>query len=215
MQVALAFILTIITSYLIGSINTAIIVTRIVAKKDIRDMGSGNAGLTNVLRTMGKLPAFFTLIGDVLKGVIAVLIGKLLFSLIGNVGGAEDLAMIGGYISGFFAMIGHVFPAYYRFKGGKGILVSVSILLVIDPIVGIILIALFAILVIATKMVSVGSIAAALSYPIVTYILHAIKGRQNALIEAILAGCIGAVIVFMHRHNIKRIINGTENKLGK
>ena len=164
MQVALAFILTIITSYLIGSINTAIIVTIIVAKKDIRDMGSGNAGLTNVLRTMGKLPAFFTLIGDVLKGVIAVLIGKLLFSFIGNIGGAENLAMIGGYISGFFAMIGHVFPIYYRFKGGKGILVSVSILLVIDPIVGIILIALFAILVITTKMVSVVDSAHFLPY---------------------------------------------------
>lgn len=215
MQVTLAFALTIITSYLIGSINSAIIVTRVIAKKDIRDMGSGNAGLTNVLRTVGKLPALFTLMGDVLKGVIAVIIGKILFSLIGNVGGAEDLAMIGGYISGFFAMIGHVFPIYYRFKGGKGILVSVSILLVIDPLVGLILIALFAVLVTATRMVSVGSIAAAFSYPIATYIVHAIKGRENALVEAILAGCIGAVVVFMHRHNIKRIINGTENKLGK
>ena len=147
-MLVIAILLTAVVSYLLGSCNSAIIVGKLIQKKDIRDYGSHNAGLTNTLRCFGKGCAALTLIGDLGKGIVAVLLSKGIFHLL-QVGftDAQDLQLV-GYIAGIFAILGHVFPLYYGFKGGKGVLVGVSVFLVIDWRVFCILIGVFAIVLI-------------------------------------------------------------------
>jgi glycerol-3-phosphate acyltransferase PlsY len=200
-----------LVAYLLGSINFAIIITKIFAKKDIRDFGSGNAGMTNVLRTLGKGPAALTLVGDFSKGIVAVLLGKLIFSFIG---GTEGI-LFGGYISAFFVMLGHLFPLYYKFKGGKGILVCAGAILIIDPLVLAIVLSIFIIFVVISRYVSLGSIAAAVSFPIATFCLALIRQSNTIFQDSFMALTIAAIIIFMHRGNIKRLLNGTESRLGK
>lgn len=208
-----AFALTAVSSYLLGSINFAIIVTALFTKQDIRKFGSGNAGMTNVLRTLGKGPAALTLLGDVLKGVAAVILGRLLFMSLGGLN--VDDAMTAGYIAGVFALLGHIFPLYYGFRGGKGILVSSGILLVIDPAVFGISFAVFLVILFFTRIVSISSISAAITFPIATYAMHMLWGRPHPLTDTALAATIGIVIIIMHRANIKRLLNGTEHKFGQ
>lgn len=208
-KIILAGSIAAVVAYLLGSISFAVIVSKIFAKKDVRDYGSGNAGMTNVLRNFGKLPAVFTVLGDFSKGAVAVIIGRLLFKYL-----AQTDPLYGAYVAGIFVLLGHIFPLYFGFKGGKGVLTSAGIILVIDPIVLLCLLVIFAVAFLLSKMVSVGSISVAIAYPIVTFILHSVWG-EDALIYSILAACIGAVVLFMHRSNIKRIINGTESKFDK
>ena len=125
----LSLVIAACVGYLMGSINSAIITVRLLRHEDVRQFGSGNAGLTNTLRCFGKLCALFTLIGDLAKGVIAVLISQAIAGAIA--GEAADLYLV-GCIAGIGAILGHVFPLYYGFKGGKGVLVGVSIFLVLD-----------------------------------------------------------------------------------
>ena len=157
----LALLLAGVVAYLIGSINFAIIVTKLFAKKDIRDFGSGNAGMTNVLRTLGKGPAVLVTLGDFLKGVLAVVIGRLILHLLG--GGAP---FYGDYLLGLMAMLGHCFPIFYGFRGGKGILVSAGVILMLNWRVLLIILAVFLLVVVFTKTVSLGSISAAAAYPV-------------------------------------------------
>ena len=158
LQILMAVVFSAVVSYLLGSCNSSIIVVKLLKGEDIRKFGSFNAGLTNTLRCFGKLPAAFTLIGDLLKGIIAVIICKLICGLLGvGLGPDNDVHFI-GYIAGFFAVIGHIFPLYYGFKGGKGVLVGVSVFLVIDPIVFGILILIFAVILAFSKYVSLSSI---------------------------------------------------------
>lgn len=210
----LACIAAAIISYLLGSCNSAIIVCKLWKKADIRTLGSKNAGLTNTLRVFGKGPALLTLLGDLSKGVIAVILSRLVFSLIGTglpVEGGYDTIFV-GYLSGIFSIIGHIFPVYYGFKGGKGILVSCSILLVIDPLTFCIIIPFFALILALTKYVSVASITAAVMYPILTGFLQSMRGFSHIWVNVCLVVVTSLILIFMHRSNIQRLRNGTENK---
>lgn len=209
----LALILTALAAYFLCSINTAIIVSYFIDKKDIREQGSKNAGMTNVLRIYGKKAAAFTVVGDFSKGVLAVVIASLLCILFGHNNGPDRLFAC--HIAMLFGVLGHAYPIYYKFKGGKGILISIGALLFFDPFVGLSLLALFAVLVAITKIVSVGSIAAAASLPLMTFLIHRITNPQFYIRDTVVALIIGVFVVFMHRSNIVRLINGTENKFGK
>lgn len=216
MNIFFSLAFTIFFSYLFGSLNSAIIVCKIWKKKDIRDYGSNNAGLTNVLRVFGKGPALATLLCDLAKGVIAVVLCRHIVS------GAFDTVFFGddkfiGYVAGLFVMLGHIFPVFYGFHGGKGVLIAATTLLAIDPLTCLFSVSVFAVLLAATKYVSVGSICAAVSYPLFTFIdQHFLYGSGDAVLpNTLVALCIGILIIYMHKPNIKRLMNGTENKFGK
>lgn len=215
MHHAIGIIFTVVISYLIGSLNSPIIVCKILKGKDIREFGSKNAGLTNVLRVFGKGPALATLIFDLVKGVAAVLICRVVVTNAMGVTFFGDDKFI-GYLAGFIVMIGHIFPVFYGFHGGKGVLIAATTLLTIDPLTCALSVGTFILLVVITKYVSVGSIAAAVSYPIFTFIVQSyiIKYPEGVIPNTIVAALIGAVIVYMHKPNIQRLMNGTENKFG-
>lgn len=220
----LALLLTAVVSYLLGSLNSAIIVVKLWKKQDIRDYGSKNAGLTNTYRVYGKGPAALTLVGDLSKGIVAVILSRLIFRLLQigidptgalavGVYPSVDTRFV-GYIAGFFAILGHIFPLYYGFKGGKGVLVAASILIVIDPITFCIVIPFFILVLILTRYVSVASISAAIAYPIITGVSHALRGMPTVWLDVILVACTSVLLIYMHRSNIERLKNGTENKFG-
>lgn len=211
-KLVITFVLASVIGYLIGSVNSSITVIKIWKKQDIRDHGSKNAGLTNTLRVYGKGPALVTLFSDLAKGIIAVTLCRWIASVIGSV----DNTIIIGYVSGIFVMIGHIFPLYYGFKGGKGVLIAATTLLAIDPVTFSIIIPFFILMVIITNYVSVSSMLAAIFYPVVTLICQNLRDDfPTATIDAIFAGIIGIIIIYMHRFNIKRLRNGTENKFRK
>jgi glycerol-3-phosphate acyltransferase PlsY len=209
---ALSIILTVIISYLLGSLNSSIISVRILKHEDIRNVGSKSAGLTNTYRCFGAFPALCTLIGDLAKGVIAVLLSIFIFEKLAP--GQFDRMSI-GYVAGIFAIIGHIFPVYYRFKGGKGVLVSSSILLVIDPLTFVIIIPFFILMIALTRYVSVASITAAIVYPFLTFALHYFAEDVSlslSLTHTALTACTSILLIYMHRANISRLKNHTENK---
>ena len=161
-------IITAVIAYLLGSINTAVIVTKIVTggKKDIREMGSGNAGFTNVLRSVGKLPAIFTIVCDALKCVVAVIIGWLIFSGIPAESQilSNEFGNCGKYIAGIFSILGHSYPVYFHFKGGKGVVTAAALIASEDWRVFIAIIAVFLIVFVCSKIISLSSITAAALY---------------------------------------------------
>ena len=193
----LRMLLTLVIGYLLGSISTGVVLSRLFAKTDIRSQGSGNAGTTNMLRVLGRKMALLTFIGDMLKGIIAVFIGKWLIG--GELGGL--LGVVG-------AVLGHYYPLYFGFKGGKGIATSFGSLLFVFPVQALLAFAVFLILVAVTHYVSVGSIAAAITLPLLIVIT---RFQEPTL--WIITVCIGASVVWRHRANIKRLMNHTENKL--
>ncbi len=190
-------ILTVLIGYLLGSISTGVVLSRLVSGKDIRAEGSGNIGTTNMLRVMGRKMALFTFIGDMLKGIIAVLIGKLL------VGGE-----LGGVLGVVGALFGHTYPVFFGFKGGKGIATGFGSLLFVFPPQALAAFTLFLILTYLTHYVSVGSIAAAIALP--TFVLFTIPGQP--LLWVITYIC-GLFVVWNHRGNIKRLLDHSERKL--
>lgn len=213
----LCFASAVIIPYLLSGVNTAIIVTKIKSGQDIRTLGSGNAGLTNTLRTQGKLAAVFVLLGDILKGVLSVVLVSLIFKLLLGIDtySHETAYTWINYLAGIFAVLGHIFPIYYGFKGGKGILVTFAAMLAINWIPALILLGIFGIIVAITRYVSLGSIIAAICYPIAVYIFSVLQNDPSAVINLILSGLIGAMLVFMHRTNIKRLLSHSEKKLGQ
>lgn len=196
--VAAGMLLCMVAGYLLGSFSPAIWISKNRFGKDIRTEGSGNAGTTNMLRSHGKGAALCTLLGDLLKTVVACLIGYVCR-------GFEGAAL-----AGFFAVIGHIVPIYYHFKGGKGVLVAAAALLMLDPIVFLVVIAIFVIIVSFTKFVSLASIMSALFYPLIFVRLNA--GRALGIAPA-LAVFTAVLIVIMHRKNISRLMKGEESKL--
>ncbi|MGI5895247.1 MAG: glycerol-3-phosphate 1-O-acyltransferase PlsY [Candidatus Merdivicinus sp.] len=206
----IALVLSGFFAYLIGSVNFAIIVTRLFAKKDIRDFGSGNAGMTNVLRTLGKGPAALVTIGDFCKGMLAVLIGHLILGLLN--GGVPFYA---DYLIALLVMLGHCFPVFYGFRGGKGILVSAGVILVLDWRVFLIVFAVFMVVVLLKKIVSLASICTAVAFPIATLVVALLDNSPYVLWDTLSAILIAAIVIFMHRGNIKRLLNGTEKAFGK
>lgn len=215
-MLAIAGIVSVIVSYLLGSCNSSIIVVRLLKHEDIREHGSKNAGLTNTLRCYGKFPALLTLLGDLGKGIVSVLISILIFRILVGADGFDVKTV--GYISGIAAILGHIFPIYYGFRGGKGILVSCSILIVIDWQTFVIIIPFFAVVLLISKYVSVASIASAVFYPILTFLLHYfVEGIELrlCLIHTGLVAITSILLIYMHRANIKRLREGTENKFFK
>ena len=197
------YVLVALVAYLIGSISFAIIFGKKFGGFDVRDKGSNNAGTTNVLRTVGKKAAVLTLICDILKGVVAVLL-----ALIASKIWKETDAEILKYLAGLFARIGHTLPVYYGFRGGKGVATSLGVLLVVNPKIGIICLVFALIIIIATKWVSLGSIAAAILFPILTIFMS-----DCSIFAKIISILIGVLVIFNHRTNIKRLKDGTESKL--
>ena len=220
-MIILALVLTAALSYLLGSCNSAIIVVRLLKHKDVRDFGSKNAGLTNTLRCFGKLPALLTLIGDLAKGIVAAFISIKLWELLLGADFESTLLFderAVGYLSGIFSILGHIFPVYYGFKGGKGVLVSCSILLVIDPVTFCIVIPVFILVVAVSRYVSLGSILAACAYPVITFFVHMYVydiGLPRSILHTGMVAVTSALLIYMHRTNIVRLTNGTENKFGQ
>ncbi len=210
-----ALFFTVVFSYLFGSLNSAIIVCRLWKKQDIRDYGSKNAGLTNVLRVYGKGPALATLLCDLAKGVIAVVICRLIVHRAMGVVFFDDPHFI-GYVAALFVMLGHCFPMFYGFHGGKGVLLAATTLLAIDPLTCVLSIAVFAVLVFLTKYVSVGSIFAAIAYPTFTFILQSfVYDKGYAVLPNTVVALLNCIlIIYLHKPNIQRLLNGTENKFG-
>jgi len=194
----LGVVTSIVFPYLIGSLNCGIILSKTLFHEDIRSQGSGNAGTTNMLRTYGKKMAALTLVGDLGKGVIGVLLGRLLFGLLGS------------YIGGLFCVLGHIFPCYYRFKGGKGVATSAGMVLMTNWKVFLVLVILFVLMVYMTKYISFGSIMCYMLYPL---LLSKMKLPTDPSFGILVAFIIMGMGVFMHRENLKRIFAGTENKL--
>ena len=203
-----ALLLSAAAGYLLGSVSFAVVVSKLGYHEDVRDHGSGNAGMTNILRTYGKGAAAVTLAGDFCKGALAVVIGRLIFWLL-----RVDF-MDGAYVAGMFALLGHLYPLYFGFKGGKGILTSVGVIFLINPLVGLMLLAVGLPLIFLTRIVSVGSLAGAASYPFFTWLTVYLKGK-NPVFDTVFASVIALLVIYMHRENVKRLLNGTENKFGK
>lgn len=192
---AVGILLCAILGYLLGSLNSAIIISHTFLRRDIRAHGSKNAGTTNMLRTYGAKYAVLTLVLDMLKGAVAALIGYLIF----HMGGAP--------VAGFFCVFGHMFPIYYRFKGGKGVATTGMVALMLDPWVFLVMLGVFVVITVGTRYVSLASVMCALLYPL---LLHAfIPGGWTVLMGLLTTG----FVVFMHRENIKRLLAGKESKV--
>ncbi len=204
-------IVTVIAAYLIGSINFAVIFAKAFVKKDVRELGSGNAGATNVLRSAGVLPGILTFVFDALKGFAACFMGKAIFEYI-TIQTASDWSnpIIGAYLCGLACMLGHVYPFFFGFKGGKGVATSVGIFAVCCPIAIIIGLIAFALITFISKYVSLGSVCATL----VVVILSIVFYDKTALVfpQILLILAMGAIVIIKHKDNIKRLIAGTESK---
>ena len=214
----ICYIIMLAVPYLLGGINTSIIVTRLRTKRDIRSMGSGNAGLTNTLRTQGKAVAGIVLLGDVAKSVLAVLAVRLAFRLISGIDTADPTADMKWveYMAGFMAVVGHIFPVYYGFRGGKGVPAAITAIFMLDWRTGLVLLAVFVVIVAITRYVSLGSCVSSALYCICTFVLsYFADGCPAAIINTFIAAFTGGLIIFMHRSNIKRLVSHTEKKLGE
>lgn len=200
-----------ILSYLLGSLNFGVILSKGIEKDDIREHGSGNAGTTNMLRNYGKKLAILTILGDMIKVAIAIglsfLIVKLtnVYDLISEAN--VDADMLIKSFSGFFCVLGHIFPCFFKFKGGKGVATAGGMVFIVDWKIALILLAIFIIIVAVTKYVSLGSIIIALLYPILIYLFY------KSLVLTIIASIFTLIVIVAHRSNIKKLINHSENKI--
>lgn len=198
----LIYLIIITIAYLLGNISTSYIIAKRMAGVDIRTQGSGNAGSTNVLRTLGKKAGALTFIGDVLKGVSAVVIARLLafyFHL-------DQVTC--AYLAVVSVVLGHNYPVFLGFKGGKGVATSLGAMLAINPIIALSCLGFFIIIVALTRYVSLGSVLGIGLSPIIMLLIHDIKGLWVTLFLAI-------SVAYTHRENIKRLLNGTERKIGE
>ena len=203
--------ISLIAAYLLGSINSAIIVSRVLYGDDVRKHGSGNAGMTNMLRTYGLGAAGLTLLGDLLKTALAIAFAGVVF-------GFQYMSAISVsepcYTAGLFAVLGHIFPIFYGFKGGKGVLATATMVLILAPIPFLLLITLFCVVVGISKYVSLGSVTAATLLPVLVngyYILA--FGNPPMPITALSTILLAIIIVWCHRTNLQRISDKTESKI--
>ena len=201
----LRLILSALMGYLLGSLSFSIILSRLRYQDDIRRHGSGNAGMTNTLRTYGKGAGAVVFVGDFLKGSLAVVLGQLI--------GGE----MGGYLAGFFVVIGHLFPVFFGFRGGKGVATAAGMILLMDPPTLLVLLVPFVLIIVFTRYMSLASITVAALYPVVTLARMLLAGQETSmvLLGLLYSAVIGGLVIFMHRSNIKRLLRGEESKLGK
>ena len=206
-----AYIIMAIIAYLIGSINFSVIISKKMAGFDVREKGSGNAGSTNVLRTVGKKAALLTLVCDILKGVVSVLVGL----LVGLIAGEAANKAVLVEIAALAVVIGHTFPVFFQFKGGKGVATSLGVILIVNWKIGLICL-VFALAIMAVgRMVSLGSISASVLFAVLTIFIRDsyIGGVEFEFSFIIFGILLAALVIFNHRSNLKRILAGTENKL--
>lgn len=206
----LAFAAVILVPYLLGSINSAIIVSRLLHGEDIRTKGSGNAGLTNIMRTYGKREVILTLLGDMLKMILSILFAGILFGL-EYVRGFSCSPFC--YLAALFCIIGHIWPVYYRFRGGKGVLCTATAVLVLSPFVFLIVIPIFFLLVLGTHYISLSSIIGAALYPLLLNgMWKLVFGQAPSAFIILTSLLIFALILYCHRANIRRLLNHEENR---
>lgn len=191
-----ALLLCAALGYFIGSINFALLISKLFYKDDVRRHGSGNAGATNMLRTYGRAAGIATFVLDGVKGAFSVLAAMLVM----GEGGA--------WLAGLFCILGHVFPVYYKFRGGKGVVVAAVTILALEPISFIVLVVLFVMIVASSKYISLGSVICAFFFPL----LHNAFGTHGFL-STVISVLIAAIVIVMHRANIKRLLNRTESKV--
>ncbi len=206
------YIIMAIIAYLIGSVNFSIIISKKMAGFDVREKGSGNAGTTNMLRSVGKGAAALTLICDILKGVISIIIAIILGNIIKDIN-REVLLQVAGVA----VVIGHTFPIFFGFKGGKGIATSLGILLMSNWQIGLICLVFALALMALTRMVSLGSCAAAVLFPVLTLFINdnytVLTEGKSGNVYFIYSLILAVIVLYNHRSNIKRILEGKENKL--
>lgn len=211
-MIIIKLVIVAIISYLLGSCNFGIIISKSLKKEDIRESGSGNAGTTNMMRTYGKTLGILTIIGDIAKVFVAIWLAFKIMSV-------EETKMIFDRISdnpqyvlksfaGLFAVAGHIFPCFFKFKGGKGVATSGGMVIMVDWRIALILFAIFVLTILITRYVSLGSIIMAVLYPVFMGLFH--KDAGLVIISLVFT----LIVVTAHRENIKKLINHTENKIG-
>ena len=216
LRILAACLLTALSGYLLGSILFGVLISKVLYNDDVRSHGSGNAGMTNVLRTYGKLAAVLTTLGDVGKSVAAVRLGRLLFTAL--LGGQTALDPVcGAYLAAIFCMIGHSRPLFFGFKGGKGVLVGAGAALATEPLVCAVLLGIFLVEFAITRIVSLGSIIIAALYPVATLIHLLAHGADAATVafSTVCCAIMAAMVIWLHRSNIERLKNGTESRFGE
>ena len=203
-----SYIIVAIVAYLLGSISFSVIISKKMAGFDVREKGSGNAGATNMLRSVGKGAAALTLLADALKGVVAILFAIIVGAIVKD----TDKALL-VQIAGIAVVLGHTFPIFFGFKGGKGIATSLGVLLMTNWKIALICLVFALVLMALTKMVSMGSVGAAILFPVLVLFINTnytvSEGSSYFVYSVILA----IIVLFNHRSNIKRILSGTENKI--
>ena len=211
-MIIIKLVIVAIISYLLGSCNFGVIISKSLKKEDIRESGSGNAGTTNMMRTYGKTLGILTIIGDIAKVFVAIWLAFKIMSV-------EETKMIFDRISdnpqyvlksfaGLFAVAGHIFPCFFKFKGGKGVATSGGMVIMIDWRIALILFSIFVLTILITRYVSLGSIIMAVLYPVFMGLFH--KDAGLVIISLVFT----VIVVTAHRENIKKLINHTENKIG-
>ena len=208
------YIIVGIIAYLIGSINFSVLISKKMAGFDVREKGSGNAGTTNMLRSVGKKAAAITLICDILKGVVSIVIAIIVGNIVKNLD--RELLL---QIAGIAVVIGHTFPIFFGFKGGKGVATSLGVLLMSNWQIGLICLVFALVLMVLTRMVSLGSCGAAVLFPVLTLFINqhytVLTEGKSGRVYFVYSVILAIIVLYNHRSNIKRILNGTENKLGK
>ena len=192
----LKYLLIAVICYFLGNISTGLLIGKLTAQIDIRQHGSGNAGTTNVMRTLGWVPSLLTMAGDVLKAVLAVVIGRAIAGEIGWIVGAVAV------------LLGHNWPVLFGFKGGKGMACSLGIILATEPLFALTVLAVQVLVLVITRYMSVASLTTSVLYPVLVICFHA--SDTPYVVFSILAACLA---IFCHRSNISRLIHHTENRL--
>ncbi len=218
-------VLTALAGYLLGSISSSIIITKLFIKKDIRSFGSGNAGATNVLRSVGKTAAALTFVFDFLKCVAAVLAGRFIYMAAASMGYTGLFEQYGVYIAGVCCFIGHIYPLYFHFRGGKGVVTAAAMIALTDWRVFLVLVLVFFVSFFIWRYVSLSSVLAAVTYPIGTFLVTFLldysgsplgggdKPLELVLVATAVALLMCSIVVWKHRENIKRLREGTEKKI--
>ena len=209
--IGVGFLVCLACAYLLGSINFALVISKLFYHDDIRKYGSGNAGATNMARTYGKKAALLTFLCDGLKGVISILIACAVFGTPSNERYYIFL-VTAAYFSAFFCSLGHVFPCFAHFRGGKGFATTALAIVALNPVIALILCFVFFPLVLLSKYVSLGSVVTVLFYPVILSTFDSMPKSTHYGVSTLVACLIAALVTWAHRGNLKRISAGTERK---
>ena len=185
-------------AYLLGSVSSAVVIARLMGLRDPRDVGSGNPGATNILRYGGKAAAILTLAGDILKGVLAVLIARALTT--------DDVVIV---LSGFAAFLGHLFPVFFGFRGGKGVATALGVWLALSPWVGLLLLVTWVVMAALFRYSSLSALTASVAAPL--YVAWLSPGMPYLATMIVMS----AILIFRHRSNIRNLLAGTETRIGQ